>query len=110
MKAMQLYRAAEAETAPLVAAEVDPPQPGPDPVRLKIHTCGVCHTDLHIVEGDLALPCLPTIPGHQVVGVVDAVGEGVTLHQAGDRLGVPWLYQTCGHCRYCRAGKENLCE
>jgi propanol-preferring alcohol dehydrogenase len=79
-------------------------------VRLKIHTCGVCHTDLHIAEGDLALPRLPTTPGHQVVGVVDAVGEGVTLHRLGDRLGVPWLYQTCGVCKYCRADKENLCQ
>jgi len=110
MKAMQLRAAAVIDTAPLVAREIDAPQPGPGQVRLKIHTCGVCHTDLHIVEGDLALPRLPTIPGHQVVGVVDAVGEGVTLHQIGDRLGVPWLYEVCGVCKYCRAGKENLCE
>ncbi len=110
MKVMQLFQAAPIDTAPLVAAEVAPPQPGPGQVRLKIHTCGVCHTDLHIVEGDLALPRLPTIPGHQIVGVVDAIGEGVTLHQAGDRQGVPWLYETCGRCRYCRAGQENLCE
>lgn len=110
MKAMQLNQAARVGTAPLVAAEVDLPQPSPGQVRLKIHTCGVCHTDLHIVEGDLVLPRLPTIPGHQVVGVVDAVGEAVTRRQPGDRLGVPWLYRTCGQCRYCRAGKENLCE
>lgn len=107
---MQLHHSAPINTAPLRAVEVDPPQPGPGQVRLKIHTCGVCHTDLHVVEGDLALPRLPTIPGHQVVGVVDTVGEGVTLHQPGERLGVPWLYQTCGQCRYCRAGKENLCQ
>lgn len=110
MKAMQLYQAAAIDTAPLVAREIDPPQPGPGQVRLKIHTCGICHTDLHIVEGELALPRLPIIPGHQIVGMVDAVGEGVTLHQVGDRLGVPWLNETCGQCRYCRAGKENLCE
>ncbi|MBI1878523.1 MAG: zinc-dependent alcohol dehydrogenase family protein [Chloroflexi bacterium] len=110
MKVMQLQSAAVIDSAPLVAHEVAPPQPGPGQVRLKIHTCGVCHTDLHIVEGDLALPRLPTTPGHQVVGVVDAVGEGVTLHQSGDRLGVPWLYQTCGVCKYCRAGQENLCQ
>ncbi|MCL4302758.1 MAG: zinc-dependent alcohol dehydrogenase family protein [Anaerolineae bacterium] len=110
MKAMQLNQAAAVDTVPLTVAEVDLPQPGPGQVRLKIHTCGVCHTDLHIVEGDLALPRLPTIPGHQVVGIVDAVGEAVTRRQPGDRLGVPWLYQTCGQCRYCRAGKENLCE
>ncbi len=110
MKAMQLHQPAPVDTAPLVATEMAVPPPDPGQVRLKIHTCGVCHTDLHIVEGDLSLPHLPTIPGHQVVGTVDAVGEGVTLHQPGDRLGVPWLYQTCGTCRYCRAGKENLCE
>ena len=110
MKVMQLQQPAPINTTPLTATEVDPPQPSPGQVRLKIHTCGVCHTDLHIVEGDLALPRLPTIPGHQVVGVVDAVGEGVTLHQIGDRLGVPWLYEVCGVCKYCRAGKENLCE
>lgn len=110
MKVMQLQQPAPINATPLIATEVDSPQPGPGQVRLKIHTCGVCHTDLHIVEGDLALPRLPTIPGHQVVGVVDAVGEGVTLHQIGDRLGVPWLYEVCGVCKYCRAGKENLCE
>lgn len=109
MKAMRLYRVSAVETAPLVATDIEKPEPGPEQIRLKIHTCGVCHTDLHIVEGDLTLPRLPTIPGHQIVGTVEAVGEGVTLHQAGDRLGVPWLHQTCGHCRYCRAGRENLC-
>jgi propanol-preferring alcohol dehydrogenase len=110
MKAMQLHQPAPVDTAPLIAVEIDPPQPGPHQVRLKIHTCGVCHTDLHIVEGDLTLPHLPIIPGHQIVGTVDAVGEGVSMHNIGDRLGVPWLNQTCGKCRYCQAGKENLCE
>lgn len=110
MKVMQLHQPAPIGTSPLRAVEVDPPQPGPGQVRLKIQTCGVCHTDLHLVEGDLSLPRLPTIPGHQVVGVVDMVGESVTLHQPGDRLGVPWLYQTCGRCRFCRTNRENLCE
>jgi len=110
MKAMQLHQAAGIDTTPLVATEIDAPQPGSGQVRLKIHTCGVCHTDLHLVEGDLVLPRLPTIPGHQVVGVVDAVGDSAGLHQPGDRLGVPWLYHTCGQCRFCRAGQENLCE
>ncbi len=110
MKAMQLLKPAPIETAPLALVNIDPPQPGPGQVRLKIRACGVCHTDLHSVEGDLTLPRLPTIPGHQIVGEVDALGQGVTLHKIGDRLGVPWLYQTCGTCRYCRAGKENLCE
>jgi propanol-preferring alcohol dehydrogenase len=110
MKAMQLQQAAEIDSAPLELTEIDAPEPGPGQVRLKIHTCGVCHTDLHIVEGDLELRRLPTIPGHQIVGTVDAVGDGVTRHQVGDRLGIPWLNETCGHCRYCRADKENLCQ
>jgi propanol-preferring alcohol dehydrogenase len=110
MKAMQLHQAAPIDSAPLIATEINTPQPGPNQVRLKIHTCGICHTDLHIVEGDLDLSRLPTIPGHQVVGTVDAVGQAVTRHRLGDRLGVPWLYETCGYCRYCQAGKENLCE
>ncbi len=108
---MQLHQAAAVDdSAPLVAVEINIPQPSAHQVLLKIHACGVCHTDLHIVEGDLELPHLPTIPGHQIVGTVEAMGEKVTLHQIGDRLGVPWLYQSCGVCRYCRADKENLCE
>lgn len=110
MRAMLLQTPRPVDQAPLVAAEIEKPQPGPGQVRLKVLTCGVCHTDLHIVEGDLSLPRLPTVPGHQIVGRVDAIGDGVSQHQAGDRLGVPWLYQTCERCRYCRAGKENLCE
>lgn len=110
MRAMQLRETAPATESPLALTELDIPGPGPGQVRLKIHTCGVCHTDLHMVEGDLELPRLPTVPGHQIVGVVDAVGVGVTAHRLGDRLGVPWLYRTCGECRYCRRGQENLCE
>ncbi len=110
MKAMQLQQPAAVETAPLQAVELETPRPGPKQVRLKIHACGVCHTDLHIVEGELDLPHQPIIPGHEIVGVVDALGEDVTQHKLGDRLGVPWLNETCGHCRYCRAGRENLCQ
>jgi propanol-preferring alcohol dehydrogenase len=110
MKAMQLPEPAAIDQSPLVYTEVDTPEPGPGQIRLKIHTCGVCHTDLHIAEGDLDLPRRPTIPGHEIVGTVDARGEGASLHQPGDRLGVPWLYQVCHKCRYCRAGQENLCE
>jgi propanol-preferring alcohol dehydrogenase len=110
MKAMQLQQTTPADQAPLTLTEIETPEPGPDQVRLKIQTCGVCHTDLHIAEGDLDLPHLPTVPGHEIVGTVDAVGQNVFLHKVGDRLGVPWLYQTCGRCRYCRAGRENLCE
>lgn len=110
MKAMQLHQPRPVDESPLVETELETPQPGPQQLRLKIHTCGVCHTDLHIVEGDLELPRLPTIPGHEIVGVVDEIGSEVTLHRVGDRLGVPWLYETCGECRYCRADKENLCQ
>lgn len=110
MKAMQLSKTAPIADAPLNLTNLPTPEPGPGQVRLKIHTCGICHTDLHIVEGDLSLPHLPIIPGHQIVGTVDALGEGVTRHKIGDRLGVPWLNETCGTCRYCQAGKENLCE
>jgi propanol-preferring alcohol dehydrogenase len=107
---MQLERASAVDQAPLAAVDLDVPQPGSGQVLLQIHTCGVCHTDLHIVEGDLVLPRLPTVPGHQIVGTVAAIGAEVTQHRVGDRLGVPWLYQTCGTCRYCLADRENLCE
>lgn len=110
MKAMRLHQPAPAEEMPLKFEDIPTPEPAAHQVRLKISVCGVCHTDLHIVEGDLALPRLPTIPGHEIIGVVDAVGAEVTRHKLGDRLGVPWLNQTCGKCRYCRNGKENLCE
>jgi propanol-preferring alcohol dehydrogenase len=75
-----------------------------------VQACGVCHTDLHLVEGEIALPKLPVVPGHQIIGRVDAVGEGVTRLRAGDRVGVPWLYSTCGECEYCLGGLENLCD
>jgi propanol-preferring alcohol dehydrogenase len=110
MKAMQLAQPGPISTAPLRLVQLDPPEPGPKQIRLKIRVCGVCHTDLHLAEGDLPLPRLPIIPGHQLVGVVDRLGPGAVRHRLGDRLGVPWLNQTCGACRYCRAGKENLCE
>lgn len=110
MEAMQLHQSANVGDAPLELSQVDTPEPGPHQVRLKISACGVCHTDLHIVEGELEPPHVPIIPGHQVVGVVDGVGHEVTRYGVGDRLGVPWLYQTCGKCRYCQADKENLCE
>jgi propanol-preferring alcohol dehydrogenase len=90
--------------------ELPTPVPGPGELRLRVEACGLCRTDLHIVEGDLPLPTLPIVPGHQIVGVVDQVGEGVTRFQAGDRLGVPWLYSTCGRCAFCRRDQENLCD
>jgi propanol-preferring alcohol dehydrogenase len=86
------------------------PEPGAEEIRLRVRACAVCHTDLHTVEGDLPLPKLPVVPGHQVVGIVDAVGEGVRRFTIGQRVGVPWLYRTCGTCEFCQRGMENLCR
>ena len=90
----------ERETAPL--------QPGQ--LRLRVHTCGVCRTDLHLVDGELPDAALPRVPGHEIVGTVVEVGAGVTALQVGQRVGVPWLHRTCGHCRWCASARENLCE
>ena len=110
MRAMLLEKAKPAEESPLRLAELPAPVPGPGEIRVRVRVCGVCRTDLHIVEGELPLPKLPVVPGHQIVGVVDAVGSGVTKFRDGDRVGVPWVYSTCGECAYCRKGAENLCE
>jgi len=91
-------------------ADVPEPAPGRGQLRLRVRACGACRTDLHIVDGELAEPKLPLIPGHQIVGEVESVGEGVEGFAAGDRVGVPWLGWTCGECRYCRSGRENLCD
>jgi propanol-preferring alcohol dehydrogenase len=96
--------------APLRLAEVPVPWPGPGEVLLKVAACGVCRTDLHVVDGELAEPRLPLIPGHQVVGQVVALGAGVKGVRPGDRLGVPWLGGSCGECQHCLAGRENLCD
>ena len=109
MRAMLLERTRPAEESPLVSADLPEPVPGPGQVRIRVRCCGVCHTDLHTVEGDLELPKLPVVPGHQVVGVIDALGAGVTRHREGDRVGVAWLHSTDGICRYCLDGQENLC-
>lgn len=109
MKAMQLEHTAPIGEHPLRLVEREIPQPGPGQVRVRLEVCGVCHTDLHTVEGDLTLPRLPIVPGHQWVGVVDAVGPGVTRRKIGERVGVAWLWSSCGACRYCQAGQENLC-
>jgi propanol-preferring alcohol dehydrogenase len=95
---------------PLVLKEVDIPSPGPGQILVKTEACGVCHTDLHAARGDWPLkPSLPFIPGHEGVGKVTAVGAGVTVVKAGDRVGVPWLYSACGHCEYCLAAWETVC-
>jgi propanol-preferring alcohol dehydrogenase len=94
----------------LECVELADRQPGPGQVRVKIAACGVCRTDLHVVDGELPDPRVPIIPGHEIVGRVDALGEGVTALRIGERVGVPWLGHTCGTCPYCRAGRENLCD
>ncbi len=109
MKAMRLLKQAPIEESPLQLQDIPLPEPGAGQVRLKISVCGVCHTDLHTVEGDIHPPRLPLTIGHQVVGVVDAVGEGVSGLPLGTRLGVPWFYSACGECEYCQRGEENLC-
>jgi len=86
------------------------PQPGPGQVLLQIRACAVCRTDLHVVDGELPHPKLPLVPGHEIIGVVTAVGPAVERFKPGDRVGVPWLGWTCGACDYCRAGRENLCD
>jgi alcohol dehydrogenase, propanol-preferring len=106
MHAMVLTRAGE----PLRMQERALPEPGPGEVRLKVAACGVCRTDLHVVDGELPNPRLPVIPGHEIVGVVDAIGPGVPQFRIGERVGVPWLGHTCGACPYCAAGRENLCD
>lgn len=98
------------EAAPLRSQNVQTPVPSNGQVRLRVQVCGVCHTDLHLAEGDIKPPQVPVIPGHQVVGIIDAVGPGTDAFREGDRVGVPWLYSTCGACHYCRNGEENLCE
>jgi propanol-preferring alcohol dehydrogenase len=110
MNAMVLLEAKPAEQNPLTMQDLPVPEPAPGEVRLRVRACGVCHTDLHLVEGEIALPRLPVVPGHQIVGEVDALGKGVARLALGDRVGVPWLYSTCGECDYCRRGLENLCD
>ncbi|WP_432003234.1 zinc-dependent alcohol dehydrogenase family protein [Streptomyces sioyaensis] len=96
-------------SGPLVAVRRPTPEPGPDDLVLRVEACGVCRTDLHLAEGDLTPHRTATVPGHEIVGRVAAVGEAVTRFRVGDRAGGAWLRGTCGVCRYCRAGHENLC-
>jgi propanol-preferring alcohol dehydrogenase len=96
--------------APLAADDVRVPEPGPLQVLLRVQACGVCRTDLHLVDGELPDVRFPITPGHEVVGTVVTAGTGVARFRVGDRIGVPWLAETCGVCQYCRGGRENLCE
>jgi len=95
---------------PLVLAETPDPVPEPGQLLLRVHTCGVCRTDLHVVDGDLTEPNLPLIPGHQIIGSVIDAGQGSGSFSAGDKVGVPWLGGSCGRCDFCLTGRENLCE
>jgi propanol-preferring alcohol dehydrogenase len=109
MKAMQFSSASLIESNPLAWTEQPEPVPGTGDVRLKVHVCAICRTDLHVIEGDLPPEKRPIIPGHQIVGVIDTLGPACTRLRVGMRVGAAWLRHTCGICRYCRAGRENLC-
>ena len=109
MRAWQVHTPGPVETHPLTRASVPVPRPGPDEVLVAVLACGVCRTDLHVAEGDLAVHRPDVVPGHEVVGEVVAVGSAVTGFSAGDRVGIAWLRHTCGQCRYCLRGQENLC-
>ena len=110
MQAMLLRRIAPVDTSPLVPAELPMPEPGPGQLRLKVRCCAICRTDLHVIEGDLPQEKMPIVPGHQIIGTVDALGPGCERVELGRRVGVAWLRQTCGKCKFCAAGRENLCE
>jgi alcohol dehydrogenase, propanol-preferring len=106
MRAMVLERLG----VPLSFMERPDPRPADGEVRVRVTACGVCRTDLHVVDGELPNPKLPLVPGHEIVGRIDMVGDRVAALEVGRRVGVPWLGQTCGHCQYCRSGRENLCD
>ena len=106
MKAMLLERAG----APLVPTDLPDPQPGANEVLIRVRACGVCRTDLHVVDGELTRPKRPLVLGHEIVGEVIGLGSAVVRFALGDRVGVPWLGWTCGECRYCTSGRENLCD
>src|SRR5688572_13559627 len=106
MRAMLLGKIGD----PLRQVEMARPPPGPGQILIRVLACAVCRTDLHIVDGELTRPKLPLIPGHEIVGEVVGVGERVERFKLGDRVGVPWLGWTCGECRFCLSGRENLCD
>jgi propanol-preferring alcohol dehydrogenase len=109
MRAQILLSPAPIGQSPLRLDEVPVPEPGPGEILIRVSACGVCHTDLHIAEGELAAPHLPVIPGHQAVGKIAALGPDAGDWSVGDRAGVFWLYRSCGRCGFCRRGEENLC-
>ncbi|HET6370825.1 MAG TPA: zinc-dependent alcohol dehydrogenase family protein, partial [Nitrospiria bacterium] len=110
MKAMIVKERAPVETRPLEPADLPVPEPQTGEVLIRVEVCGICRTDLHVVEGELPVHRSPVAPGHQVVGEVVRQGPGASRFRPGDRVGVAWLYASCGNCPYCRRGDENLCE
>jgi propanol-preferring alcohol dehydrogenase len=110
MKAMVLGERGPIDGSPLALSDVPVPEPGEREVRVRVKACGICRTDLHVIEGELPPAKTPLIPGHQVVGTVEACGPGAARFRPGDRVGIAWLRETCGECVYCGAGRENLCE
>lgn len=109
MRAWTVDRPSPIDEGPLRLVERDPPQPGQHEVRVRVSVCGVCRTDLHVAEGDLPPHRVGVVPGHEIVGLVDAVGPGATRFELGQRIGIAWLRWTCGVCRFCKRGDENLC-
>ncbi|MDI6766783.1 MAG: zinc-dependent alcohol dehydrogenase family protein [Bacteroidota bacterium] len=109
MKAVQFSNPGPIEYNPLKIYEVDVPSPSNSEILVKIKVCGICHTDLHVIEGELPQKKSPLTPGHQIIGIVEKVGSKVTNHKVGDRVGVAWLNRICGECEFCECGKENLC-
>jgi alcohol dehydrogenase, propanol-preferring len=109
MRGMVVDRTGPIETNPLVRAELPTPEPAPDEILVRVTVCGVCRTDLHVAEGDLAPKHPRIVPGHEIVGVVERLGASCRRFAAGDRVGIAWLRETCGVCAYCRRGAENLC-
>ncbi|MCC6394047.1 MAG: alcohol dehydrogenase catalytic domain-containing protein, partial [Bryobacterales bacterium] len=110
MKACVLHTRQPIDRSPLMIEDVPLPEPRTGQVRIRVRACGICRTDLHVIEGELPERKLPLIPGHQVVGIVDTRGPGANRFSPGQRVGVAWLHRTCGFCEYCLAGKENLCD
>src|SRR5260221_11535704 len=106
MRAMVIHRPGE----PLRLEDRDVPSPAAGQILVKVHACGVCRTDLHVIDGELKQTRYPVVPGHEIVGEVAALGDGVGDFRLGERVGIPWLGWTCGKCRYCLSGRENLCD
>src|SRR5262245_22414676 len=106
MRAMVLTRPGSGQVQ---AVDFDSPEPGPTEIVVRVLACGVCRTDLHVVDGDLPEPAIPVVPGHEIVGRVERVGNRVQEFAPGDRVGIPWLGWTCGECEFCRSARENLC-